>query len=108
QIVVNYEWRWPESKTEIPMSFFVHPLLHDQWLACPPPDLAAPRPWRIFFSGRATDPKYGSNVLPKKFGKLSRRQVLQAVEADLPAGRLKKVQGAADLNPGAVQQPAFV
>src|SRR5262245_6988720 len=52
QIRIRYEARWPQAEWEVPMTFFVYPLLYDQWLAYPPPDLTAPRPWRVFFSGR--------------------------------------------------------
>jgi hypothetical protein len=107
-IRVRYEERWPESDCEVPMSFFVHPFLHEHCLSAPPPDLLASRPWRVFFSGAATDRRYGTSVLPAKFGKMSRGGILETLESALPAGQLRRVRTAADLGQIDPQIPSFV
>jgi hypothetical protein len=106
QIRVRYDVKWPESSQEVPMTFFVYPQLHDRWLACPAPDLAGQRPWRIFFAGRFNR-NYGTDALQKKFGKMSRCQILAALQADLPAGQLTRLKTAADLETAAAGPPHF-
>ena len=108
QVRVRYEAAWPQAARAVPMTFFVHPIVYDQWLAYPGPDLAAARPWRIFFSGRVVGRKYGADLLSGKFGKMPRQQILRALEASLPADRLRRLLTAADLETGALQHPCFV
>jgi hypothetical protein len=105
---VRYEPVWPQSDREVPMTFFVHPAVYDHLLAAPPPDLVAPRAWRVFFAGRVLNRKYGLNLLPKRFGKMSRRQIIEAVESSLPPGRLRRVESEAELDAVAVRHPCFV
>lgn len=105
QVFIRYDITWPKSAREIPMTFFVHPKLHDRWLACPAPDLDASRPWRIFFAGRIQG--YDNDSLPKKFGKMSRSQMLRTLESRLPTEQLKRAVAASDLE-APVHQPQFV
>ena len=84
QIRVRYEAAWPRSDRETAMPYFVHPLNYDQWATAPAPNLDAERPWRVFFAGRV-HAKYGGNVLPERFGKMSRQQILETLATALPA-----------------------
>jgi hypothetical protein len=106
QIFVRYDITWPRFGHEIPMTFFVHPLQHDQFLACPAPALDTSRPWRVFFAGR-THRGYGSHALPQNFGKMSRVQMLQTLESALSAGRLHRLFAASDLET-LIHDPHFV
>jgi hypothetical protein len=98
QIRVRYEEAWPKTANEVPMSFFVHPAIYDQSVSMPAPDCSAPRPWRIFFSGRTANRKYGMDLMPRKFGKMSRRQIIHAIESVLPSERVQHVQSESELH----------
>jgi hypothetical protein len=107
QIRVHYEERWPQAAHEVPMTFSVHPLVHDRWAAYPPPDLAGERPLRVFFAGRRRDHKYSEGTLPEKFGKMSRQQILGTLEAELAPDRFRRIENAAGLNGRAGEPPGF-
>ena len=92
QVRIKYERRWPDSGREVPLTFFVYFLMHDRLLATPAPALDAPRPWRIFFAGRAVGRIYGTDILPREFGKMSRGQILKALETSLPEDRLWRIE----------------
>jgi len=108
QIGIRYDERWPQSDREVPLPFFVYPLLHEHWLAAPPPDLAAPRSWRALFLGNVRDRKYARNVLPEKFGKMSRHEIVDALASGLPANRIRRLESPADLQRNGEGQPCFL
>jgi hypothetical protein len=107
QILIRYDRTWPQSEQEVPMPFFVHPMNYDRCLAASPPDLVARRPWRIFFAGSAARDRYGSSVYHATFGKMSRVQILDTLEAGLPADRVWRIQSAADLHQDDAQHARF-
>ena len=108
RVRVRYDEAWPVARHELPMTFFVHPLLYDEVVDSPPLDTAAPREWRLFFSGKTTSDLYKSTILPLKFGKMSRDEILQTVERALPPQSVYRVGEREDLAPGAVREPCFV
>jgi hypothetical protein len=107
-IRVRYEAAWPQSDRGVAMTFFVHPAIYSQWLSLPAPDLEGRRRWRVFFAGRIRLRKYGGRRLPGRFGKMSRQQIMHALETSLPPERLRRVNDASDLEPGAAVYPGFV
>ena len=108
RIQIRYEKTWPRNDREFPMRFFVHPLVYDRWITSPPPDLDAPREWRVFFGGRSQDREYRVGVLPERFGKMSRWEIMETLSRNLPASRFRRVQGADDLARGVFPQGALI
>lgn len=108
-IRVSYEAALPAAGNEVAFPYFVHPEVYARWATRRFPDLNCKRHWRVFFSGTIHKQKqFGTNVLRERFEKLSRREILEALEAGLPAQRIRRVT-----EPGAMlhvdgPQPKFV
>jgi len=96
-IRVRYDYRWPEKAGEIAMPYFAFPEVYDYMIASAPPDPMASRPWRVFFAGCCEEARYGSSVLPEKFGKMNRVQIIKALHERVGADRIRHIASAADL-----------
>jgi hypothetical protein len=85
-VMVDYEWRICKSADEIAFPFFVHP-----WIASSsPPKLAETRTARLFFGGNTEQGKYDKPVIREVYGMLSRRDMLEAAAAAIPASGIFK------------------
>jgi hypothetical protein len=107
-VFVRYDRAWPRRPHEVPLGVSVPPELHDGLLGRPLPDLEGERPWRIFFSGASGAHAYSRDLLPRRFGKLSRPRILALLPELLPRGRLVVARSRAQLAAAGSGPPAFV
>ena len=86
-VLVSYEPRLCEGENEIAFPVFVHPQITTKVKLPPPYQVAEHRPARIFFGGNTQQGKYDKDVLREVYHMLTRREMLEATAAVIPAYR---------------------
>jgi hypothetical protein len=84
-VLVDYEWRVCRQPDEIALPVFVHPRITSAMKSFQPPEVAAKRSARLFFGGNTEEGKYDKEVIRERYGMLSRREMLKAAAAAIPA-----------------------
>jgi hypothetical protein len=107
-IRLSYDHRLPRTRCEIAMPYFVHPEMHQRQVAGPPPDLTAVRPWRVFFSGTVKRRKYSRPHFRARLQKLSRVEILESLQRDLPDTKCHRVTSLAELQNALFKAPTFI
>lgn len=87
---VRYEWRLCELPDEIAFPVFVHPRITAEISLPFIYQTSATRPERIFFGGNTAGGKYDKNTLHDVYGMLTRREMLDAACAAMPAGDIHR------------------
>ena len=95
-IRVLYDERLPRNEGEVSMPFPVYPKLYEQLRTLKKIEVERERPWRCFFAGTVTE-KYGRDILPTRFGKMSRLGILKTLKSQLSPTEVFEIESGAHL-----------